>query len=103
LLVPDIAPVDGAILRRALALSWNDFEDAVCAAAAEGVGCDAIISRDPKGFSKSPVRVLEPRAALALLREGPSRAEEEAHPFGGSMPTKRRPRTRPSKKSAGSR
>ena len=76
LLVPSIAPVDGPVLRRALALGWADFEDAVCAAAAEGVGCDAIISRDPKGFAKSPVRVLEPRAALALLREGPSRAEE---------------------------
>lgn len=76
LLVPQIAPVDGPILRRALALGGPDFEAAVCAAAAEGVGCDAIISRDPKGFLKSPVRVLDPRAALALLREGPSRAGE---------------------------
>lgn len=82
LLVPSVAPVDGPILRRALALGWADFEDAVCAAAAEGVGCDAIISRDSKGFQKSPVRALEPRAALALLREGPSRAEEAAQRFG---------------------
>ena len=88
LLVPSIAPVDGPILRRALALGWSDFEDAVCAAAAEGVGCDAIISRDPKGFVKSPVRVLEPRAALALLREGPARAGESAPPL--KPPSRRR-------------
>jgi predicted nucleic acid-binding protein len=80
LLVPQIAPVDGPILRRALALGWPDFEDAVCAAAAEGAGCDAIISRDAKGFVNSPLRVLDPRAALALLREGPSRAGEPAYP-----------------------
>lgn len=88
LLVPGIAPVDGPILRRALALGWSDFEDAVCAAAAEGVGCDAIISRDPRGFPKSPVRVLEPRAALALLREGPTRAGESAPPL--KPPSRRR-------------
>jgi predicted nucleic acid-binding protein len=76
LLVPKIAPVDGPVLRRALALGWPDFEDAVCAAAAESVGCDAIISRDVRGFPKSPVRVLEPRAALALLNEGPDHASE---------------------------
>jgi predicted nucleic acid-binding protein len=81
LLVPGIAPVDGAVLRRALAFGWSDFEDAVCAAAAEGIGCDAIISRDPRGFAKSPVRVLEPRAALALLRERPPRAGEPMPPF----------------------
>jgi predicted nucleic acid-binding protein len=80
LLVPGIAAVDGPILRRALALGWSDFEDAVCAAAAEGAGCDSIISRDAKGFVKSPVRVLDPRAALALLREGPGRAGEPAAP-----------------------
>jgi predicted nucleic acid-binding protein len=82
LLVPRIAPVDGPILRRAMALGFSDFEDAVCAAAAEGVGCDAIVSRDPKGFQKSPVRVLEPRAAVILLSESPPRAEETRSEFG---------------------
>ena len=74
LLVSAIAPVDGPILRRALALGWPDFEDAICAAAAEGIGCDALIARDPGGFSKSPVRVLDPGAELALLGESPGRA-----------------------------
>ena len=101
LLVPSIAPVDGPILRRALALGWSDFEDAVCAAAAEAVGCDAIISRDPKGFSRSPVRVLEPRAALALLREGPSRAGEGQAPFARSSHRRRAVGPLPSPKTAG--
>jgi predicted nucleic acid-binding protein len=102
LLVPGVAPVDGPILRRALALGWSDFEDAVSVAAAEGVGCDAIISRDPKGFPRSPVRVLEPRAALALLREGPARAGESAPPFA---PPKRGPALRkaPGPPNSGSR
>ncbi len=82
LLIPGIAPVDGPVLRRAIALGFADFEDAVCAAAAEAVGCDAIVSRDPKGFQKSPVRVLEPRAALVLLSENPPRAGEARSEFG---------------------
>ena len=55
----------------------------MCAAAAEGVGCDAIVSRDPKGFQKSPVRVLEPRAALLLLRQNPPPLAEPKAEFGG--------------------
>lgn len=82
LLVPSVAPVDGPVLRRALSLGFTDFEDAVCAAAAEGVGCDAIISRDPKGFPKSPVRVLEPRAALLLLRQNTPPLAEPKSDFG---------------------
>jgi predicted nucleic acid-binding protein len=92
LLVPGIAPVDGPVLRRAIALGFTDFEDAVCAAAAEGVGCDAIVSRDPKGFQKSPVRVLEPRAAVVLLNESPHGAGEARSEFG-RRPAK--PRQRP--------
>jgi predicted nucleic acid-binding protein len=37
-----VAPVDDAVVRRALALAWPDFEDAVCAASAEASGCDAL-------------------------------------------------------------
>lgn len=84
LLIPGIAPVDGPVLRRALSLGWSDFEDAVCAAAAEGIGCDAIISRDPRGFPKSPVRILDPGAAVALLREGPGRVGESAPRYPAS-------------------
>ncbi len=65
--VVGVAPVDGEVIRRALELSWPDFEDAVAAAAAEASHCDALITRDPKGFPQSPVPVLAPEAAAAAL------------------------------------
>lgn len=62
----EVAPVDGDTLRNALGLEMPDFEDAVCAAAADGVGCDAIATRDPEGFRGSPVRAVTPEALVAL-------------------------------------
>jgi len=62
-----VAAVDEKVLRRALALGWPDFEDAVCASAAEFCCCDAIVTRDPKGFVESPVRVVDCPTALAWL------------------------------------
>ena len=67
LVVPAVAGVDGRVLRRALALGWPDFEDAVCAAAAEAAACDFLVTRDPKGYRDSPVTVVEPGTALALI------------------------------------
>lgn len=62
-----VAPVDHDVLRRALALDWPDFEDAVCAASAEACECEGIVSRDPRGFPRSPVQVIDPATALAWL------------------------------------
>ena len=45
-----VAQVDDNVVRRALALAWPHFEDAVCAAAAEASGCDALVTRDPEGL-----------------------------------------------------
>ena len=64
-----VAPVDQDVLRRALALDWPDFEDAVCAAAAEACECDGIVTRDPKGFAGSPVEAIDPATALAWLSD----------------------------------
>ena len=64
----DVAPVGEEVLRRAIALGWSDFEDAVCAAAAETTGCDAIVNRNPADFSGSPVRVVDAATALAWLQ-----------------------------------
>jgi len=64
-----VAEVTGAVLRRALTLGWPDFEDAVCAAAAEAARCDAIVTRDPSGFPRSPVEVFDPPMAVAWLVE----------------------------------
>ncbi len=62
-----VAPVDGAVIEEALGLPLVDFEDAVTAAAALGSECEYIVTRDPKGFRGSPVRVLAPQAALPIL------------------------------------
>ncbi|HEV2198942.1 MAG TPA: PIN domain-containing protein [Bryobacteraceae bacterium] len=65
-----VAPVDGAVLQRALDLPLADFEDAVTAAAAQFTGCDYIVTRDPRGFRLSPIRQLTPEAAAPLLLAG---------------------------------
>lgn len=65
-----IAAVDGDVVRQALQFSWPDFEDSITASAAQSAGCDAIVTRDPRGFPDSPVRVLTPEAAVALFAKG---------------------------------
>lgn len=70
----DVAAVDALVLNEAVALGWTDFEDAVCAAAAGAAGCQAIVTRDPRGFKGSTVPALTPRAALAAIEVG--RAKE---------------------------
>ncbi len=65
-----VAPIDQAVVRRALVLGWPDFEDAVCAAAAEAAGCEAIVTRDPDGFPDSPVPVIDPAGALSWILGG---------------------------------
>jgi predicted nucleic acid-binding protein len=65
----NVAPVNEDVVRRALALAWADFEDAVCAAAAEASGCDALVTRDPDGYPDAPLPVIDPAAALSWLSE----------------------------------
>lgn len=62
-----VAPVNDAVVRRALAFGWPDFEDAVCAAAGETSGCEAIVTRDPDGYPNAPLPVIDPAAALSRL------------------------------------
>jgi predicted nucleic acid-binding protein len=63
-----VAPVNEDVVRRALAFAWSDFEDAVCAAAAEASGCEAIVTRDPTGYPDAPLPVVDPAAALIWLK-----------------------------------
>ena len=65
-----VAAVDSAVIQEALHLSFSDFEDAVTAAAARLAGCDYIVTRDPKGFRRSPVRSLTPEALTPILSRG---------------------------------
>jgi predicted nucleic acid-binding protein len=62
-----VAAVDAAVIQDALALAEPDFEDAVTSSAANFAGCDAIVTRDPRGFRQSPVRTFTPEAAAPLL------------------------------------
>jgi predicted nucleic acid-binding protein len=62
-----VAAVAGDVLRDALQHEAPDFEGAVAAAAARAAGCEAIITRDPKGFRSAGLPVLTPEAATPLL------------------------------------
>lgn len=63
-----VAPIDAAVLGAALQMGWTDFEDAVCAAAAEASGCQFIATRDSHGFTRASCPALTPQAALLAIR-----------------------------------
>lgn len=63
-----VAPVDEAVVRRALAMAWPDFGDAVCTAAGEAAACHALATRDPAGFKRSALPVMTAVETLAALR-----------------------------------
>lgn len=56
----EIVPVDKAALKQAAGLPGKDFEDNLQAACAMFAGLDAIVTRDPSGFSDSAVPVFTP-------------------------------------------
>lgn len=62
-----VAAVDETVVRAAIALGFRDFEDAVTAAAAQRARCSAIVTRNPRDFRASPVRVLTPAEAAAWM------------------------------------
>ena len=59
-----VAGCDGNIFRRARALTFRDFEDAVVAALAEREGCERIVSRNLADFASSPVPAISPEEFL---------------------------------------
>ena len=63
----EIAQVDGKVLADALLSDSGDYEDAVTAAAAFHAGCDFVVTRDPRGFRGSKIKVIAPDAANALV------------------------------------
>lgn len=65
----DVIPVGRSEFLRARALNWNDFEDAVVAAAAESKACEVIVTRNIKDFGDSAVFVVTPEEFL--LGESP--------------------------------
>ena len=49
---------------RAARLEWKDYEDCLVAICADKVKADYLITRDIKGFARSPVPVMRPEAWL---------------------------------------
>lgn len=62
-----ICPVNRAVLKSAFDSEFVDFEDAVQIFCAVNRGLDAIVTRDAKGFMKSPVSVLSIQELLVRL------------------------------------
>ena len=64
-------------------MAGGDLEDNVSLACALAAGLDAIVTRDPRGFSGSPIPVLSPTDLLARLPKGaPEVADRERGPVG---------------------
>lgn len=63
----DVADVSQSVIDNALRLNWPDFEDAIHYEAARLAGCQAIITRNGKDFSKSELPILSPNQFLKQL------------------------------------
>jgi len=61
-----IAAIGRPELLRAHYLAWEDFEDAVTMAAAESTACEVIVTRDARGFARSPIMVCTPEEFLSF-------------------------------------
>jgi predicted nucleic acid-binding protein len=95
--VAQVAAVDAAVLKRALALQWKDYEDAVCAAAAEAARCELLVTRDPRGFRESPISAADPATAVRILglTSDPDSVAERPARYRGSRKPRSRKRGRP--------
>ena len=67
----DVAPVDRAVLLRALDARFVDFADAVLHEAGRSTGVDAVVTRDRSGFAAATLPVFTPDAFLGALRSAP--------------------------------
>ncbi len=62
-----VAPVNQAVIDTALALPYEDFEDAVQMAAAMHASADYLITRNITDFKSGPIPAVMPTEFLALL------------------------------------
>lgn len=61
------ADLSAADLARAVALQWDDFEDAVQYVIAERLGVDAIVTRNVRDFQRGSIAALTPAEVLARI------------------------------------
>jgi predicted nucleic acid-binding protein len=62
-----VAPVTEQVIRDAIDRGFADFEDAILDTAAELVGVEAIVTRDPEGFRRSRIAVFTPPEFLKAI------------------------------------
>ncbi|MFM6356848.1 MAG: type II toxin-antitoxin system VapC family toxin [Planktothrix sp.] len=67
LLTLEVCAVNQDIVKTALALNLDDFEDAVQLACAMNENLEAIVTRDLQGFVNSPIPILTAGEVLANL------------------------------------
>lgn len=65
--IVSVAAVDQAVIERALALPYPDFEDAVQMMAAVRIGADYLVTRNVRDYKPGPLPVLQPVELLALM------------------------------------
>ena len=63
--------VDAQVVSDAITSGNPDFEDAIQAASAVRAGATHVLTRDPGGFSRTPLQVLSPLQLVAMVR-GPA-------------------------------
>jgi predicted nucleic acid-binding protein len=64
-----VATVSEGIVKNAIDLAWNDFEDSIQYSAGESIDAEYIITRDPKGYTDSTIEVIDPKAFINLISE----------------------------------
>jgi predicted nucleic acid-binding protein len=64
-----VATVSEGIVKNAINLAWNDFEDSIQYSAGESIDAEYIITRDPKGYAGSNIEVIDPKAFINLISE----------------------------------
>ena len=62
--IVNIAGVSSAEISNALSLAWKDFEDSVQYSVAYLQGMDGIVTRNPRDYEGSRVKIYEPQDAL---------------------------------------
>jgi hypothetical protein len=62
-----VTPLDHELLIRALALGWDDVEDAVQALSAQRVQADYLVTRNPSDFPDPTVPVVTPAELLTIV------------------------------------
>jgi predicted nucleic acid-binding protein len=63
-----VAPLDHELVVQALALPWKDFEDALHTVCAINIDADVLVTRNPRDFLASPIRVMDPDELLSHLQ-----------------------------------